>query len=85
MGAHALRYLGRTRQIAVTTDGDDVPRAIMVDGRRHRVDSVREEWLIDDLWWTDDPVERHYMELILGNGSRAEIYRTRSGWWLSGP
>ena len=63
MGAHALRYLGRTRQIAVTTDGDGVPRAIMVDGRRHRVDSVREEWLIDDLWWTDDPVERHYRDV----------------------
>jgi hypothetical protein len=85
MGTHALRYLGRPRRIAVSTDGDGAPWEIMIDGRLHRVDSVGEEWLIDDLWWTDDPVERRYVEVILGNGARMEIYRTRSGWWLSGP
>jgi hypothetical protein len=32
------------------------------------VEAVREEWLVEDRWWTPRPLSRRYFELALADG-----------------
>lgn len=46
------------------------------------VDAIREEWVVEDRWWTGNPLCRHYYELVLVDGRDLTVYRDRSGaWW----
>ena len=42
---------------------------------REGVALVREEWRVVDLWWTDEPVDRHYFEVVLEGGRNVCVYR----------
>ena len=44
---------------------------------RQRVALVREEWRVVDRWWTDDPVDRRYYEVVLETGQNLCVYRDR--------
>ena len=46
---------------------------LAVEGRP--VEAVREEWLVEDRWWTAAPLRRHYYELVLRGGGNAVAYR----------
>jgi len=52
-----------------------------VDGRP--VESVREQWLVEDRWWSAEPLRRHYLELVLAGGRCIVVYRdlVAGGWW----
>jgi hypothetical protein len=39
------------------------------------VDAVREEWLIEDHWWTPKPLRRRYFELVLADGRNLVVFR----------
>lgn len=73
--------LYRPRAIEVEADpGDGAPRRVGM--RRSRVEGVREEWLIEDRWWTREPLRRHYFELVLEDGRCLTVYRDlREGRW----
>ena len=67
------------------------PRAIEVEAPSGRpraiagrsVESVREEWLIEDRWWTATPLRRHYFELILRGGKCLTIFHDlQAGGWF---
>jgi len=60
-----------------------VPREI--DGER--VESVRESWLVEDRWWTDQPLRRRYWELLSVRGRNLVIFRDlgSGGWFAQGP
>jgi hypothetical protein len=48
-----------------------------------QVETIREEWVVEDRWWTGLPVRRRYFELVLANGRNAVVFldlRTRR--WL---
>ena len=47
------------------------------------VEAVREEWLIEDRWWTRAPLRRHYFELVLTDGRCLTVFRdlTEGGWF----
>ena len=46
------------------------------------VEAVREEWLVEDRWWTPRPLRRHYFELVLADGRDAIVFRSgASGRW----
>lgn len=46
------------------------------------VEAVREEWLVEDRWWTGKPLKRHYYELVLADGRDVTIFRdARNGRW----
>jgi hypothetical protein len=47
------------------------------------VAAVREEWRVVDRWWTEEPVRRHYFEVLLATGRNAIVYRDeeRGGWF----
>jgi hypothetical protein len=48
-------------------------RPLTVDGRP--VDAVRESWLIEDRWWTDDPLRRRYWEVVTEDGRNLVVFR----------
>jgi hypothetical protein len=39
------------------------------------VDAVREEWLVEDRWWTPKPLSRRYFELVLADGRNVVVFR----------
>jgi hypothetical protein len=44
-----------------------------------QVESVREEWRVEDRWWTPRPVHRRYFELALADGRDAVVFREGGG------
>ncbi len=50
------------------------------------VDAVREEWLVEDRWWTPRPLSRRYFELALADGRCVVVFREpdeAGGRWFS--
>jgi hypothetical protein len=84
MGPRSLRALGLPRPVRVIAGPGGVPHAILVDGRRRLVTEVIEDWLVQDRWWTEEPVDRHYFALVIEPGRRVEVFRDeRGGGWFS--
>jgi hypothetical protein len=57
--------------VPVKVGADGTPRAV----GRLAVSSVREEWLVEDGWWTQEPLRRRYYELVLEDGSDVVVFR----------
>ena len=70
-----LRRLYAPRPVRVTIGGAGVPRE--VEGVA--VEAVREEWLVEDRWWTPRPLRRHYFELALADGRAVTVFRRGGG------
>jgi hypothetical protein len=66
----------------VETDDEGAPTTITISGRRHRVDCVREEWMIQDQWWTAEPVAQRCIDLVLDSGRQLEIRHQHSTWTI---
>jgi len=74
------RRLYRPRAATVAASADGVPERV----GRAGVDSVREEWLVEDRWWTARPLRRRYFELTLAGGANAVVFCDLvSGRWYS--
>jgi hypothetical protein len=62
---------------------------IHVDGspalvNRQRVAVVREEWRVVDRWWTEEPVNRRYYEVVLETGETVCVFRdAEAACWFS--
>ena len=67
----APKRLGRPRAAEVRIGDGGVPVAFGKAG----VDSVLEDWLVEDRWWTDRPVRRRYLELVLDSGRCVLVFR----------
>ena len=74
------RRLYAPRPARVVTGGDGVPRAV----GSVRVESVREEWLVEDRWWTARPLRRRYFELVLSDGRDVVVFEAEdsASWYL---
>jgi hypothetical protein len=46
------------------------------------VEAVREEWLVEDRWWTSKPLRRRYFELVLADGRNVVVFREGDRWFL---
>jgi hypothetical protein len=72
------RRLYLPRAAEVDTDEAGHPRAVA----GVRIETVREEWLLEDGWWNSEPVRRRYFELVLSDGRDVVIFRDLvSGDW----
>ena len=59
------------RPVAVEAAGDGTPRAVAGVA----VEAVREEWLVEDRWWTPKPLQRMYFEAVLADGRNLVVFR----------
>ena len=59
------------KPIAVRVGDDGVP--VAVGGVA--VEAVREDWLVEDRWWTPKSLQRRYFELVLANGRDIVVFR----------
>ena len=64
------RRLGSARPARVRVDRRGVPAAL----GRVAVDAVREEWVVEDRWWSGRPVRRRYFELVLADGRNSVVF-----------
>jgi hypothetical protein len=48
------------------------------------VDSIREEWVVEDRWWTGKPLRRRYFEVVLADGRNVVVFRdlVGGGWFV---
>jgi hypothetical protein len=77
-----LKAIGAPRAVRVECDDGGGPRAVEIDGRVRRVAAIRDDWLVQDLWWTGRPIDRHYWELVVDPGRLVVLYREASdGSW----
>lgn len=65
--------LNAPRPALVENALDGTPK--LVD--RESVVLVREEWRVVDRWWTDEPVDRRYFEVVLESGRNVCVFRDR--------
>ena len=65
--------LNAPRLALVETLPAGTPRVV----NRESVTLVREEWRVVDRWWTDEPVSRHYFEVVLESGRNTAVYYDR--------
>ncbi len=73
-----VRRLYVPRWAPVETGPGREPRAV----EEIAVEAVREEWLVEDRWWTPRPMRRHYYELVLADGRDVVVFRGGdSGRW----
>jgi hypothetical protein len=70
----------RARPVTVRVDEDGVPIAI----GRAAVEALREEWLVEDRWWTARPLRRRYLELVTADGADRVVFcDLETGRWFT--
>jgi hypothetical protein len=72
--------VNRPWPVPVQMGPDGAPQSV----GRLAVESVREEWLVEDGWWTQEPLQRRYFEVVLEDGSDVVVFsETASNGWRS--
>ncbi len=66
--------------VAVRAGQSGVPVTVAGIG----VEAVREEWLVEDRWWTPAPLSRRYFEVVLADGRNLVVFRepAADGQWF---
>jgi len=70
-----LLYAPRPARVRVGQNG----RPLAVAGIA--VDAVREEWVVEDRWWSAHSIARHYFEVALTDGRCEVLFRERGRWF----
>ena len=66
-------------QPAIVRWGDGMPKEVNGEA----VEQLRESWLVEDRWWTAEPLRRRYWELVSDSGRDIVVYHDlASGNWL---
>jgi hypothetical protein len=74
------RRLGTPRPVAVRAGAQGLPAAVA----GVEVEAVREDWVVEDRWWTGKPVRRRYFELVLADGRDVTVFcELGRGRWFS--
>jgi hypothetical protein len=50
------------------------------------IESLRESWLVEDRWWTAEPLRRRYWELVGERGRNLVVFHDlcSGGWFIQG-
>jgi hypothetical protein len=67
--SRSARRLNEPRPVAVAAPAE-VPSAV----DRVAVGGIRDEWRVVDRWWTGDPVQRRYFEVVLETGRNVVVF-----------
>ncbi|HLQ36001.1 MAG TPA: hypothetical protein VK457_25200, partial [Chloroflexota bacterium] len=76
-GPAELKPLGQPRPIPVR--GHEAPEAVLWRDQWQPVLKVREEWRLNDEWWTRE-IARRYFRVVLANGRQLTVFRDAQGW-----
>ncbi len=69
-------YSPQAAAVEVNRDGSPIALGAVA------VEAIREDWLVEDRWWTERPLRRHYYELVLADGRAATVFcDLRAGRW----
>jgi hypothetical protein len=72
------RALNSPRPARVRFAGANAARhPIEVNGER--IESLRESWLVEDRWWTAEPLRRRYWELVGERGRNVVVFHDLAG------
>jgi hypothetical protein len=78
--ARSARRLNQPAAALVEAHVDGSPRRV----NRAEVALVREEWRVVDRWWTEEPVNRRYFDVVLAGGEHAVVFHDEEvGRWFS--
>ena len=69
----ALKRLYEPEPVAVEAGPERAPLAIAGVA----VESVREQWVVEDRWWEPEQLRRAYFELALADGRVAVVFSRR--------
>lgn len=76
----SARRLNAPRPALVEAAFDGTPTCV----NRQPVALVREEWRVVDRWWTEEPIDRRYFEVVLESGRNVCVYRDlEASCWFS--
>ena len=70
MPSRAVTGIGAPQPARVRSAGRGVPTAVGA----LPVESVLEEWVVEDRWWTGRPLRRRYFECVLENGRNVVVF-----------
>ena len=75
----AVRRLGTPRAVRVCAGVGGRP--LEVEGSE--ISAVRESWLVEDSWWSEQPLRRRYWELVTIDGGDLVVFRdlVGGGWF----
>ncbi len=82
MGAAARTLLNLPRPARVRTGAGGAP--VQLDGRA--IELVRESWVVEDRWWTAQPLRRRYWEVVTTGGRNLVAFHDlcAGGWFVQG-
>lgn len=70
MSSAARIQLNTPRAARVRTNREGAP--LQIDGRT--IELVRESWLVEDRWWTAQPLRRRYWEVVTTSGRNMVVF-----------
>lgn len=70
MPRQSTTRLGAPAPAKVRAGAKGVPAAI----GGLEVDSILEDWLVEDRWWTGRPLRRRYFECVLSSGRNVVVF-----------
>jgi hypothetical protein len=68
--ATRARRIGTPKPARVEVGPDGLPVAV----GHTPVEAVREDWVVEDRWWTGERLRRRYFELVLDDGRNVVVF-----------
>ena len=76
----AARRVNEPQAALVEANFDGAPWQV----NREPVLLVREEWRTVDRWWTEEPINRRYFDLVVESGRNVVVFHdAESGGWFT--
>jgi hypothetical protein len=75
-----LHRLGTPHRATVHAGPGGIPTTV----GRARVESVNEDWVVEDRWWTGRLLRRRYFELVMADGRNVVVFLDlETGRWFT--
>ncbi len=73
MSTQSTPNLPRPIRVKATSQGTPVAVA------SEEVDAIQESWIVQDCWWTEQPIHRRYWEVVTARGHSIVVFRDLIG------